>query len=222
MEDSANAKADGQVEEQVAEEQVEEQTVPKSRMDELNNRMKDAEDRNRQYDAALQQANAQLQYLQQNQQSQSAVEAEQPLDDDQKYWKEVLTPVLDQRLGHLEQNVQNVLDVQKKDTFWSQYTGKVDSGTMQEVEATLNNMRAQGQGQNVSRQDILDYTLGRNRRLELTNRTEQAETVQQQVQEVNKVAVAESGSSTVPPGEKELSDMTADEIMSKYGGEILD
>lgn len=219
MEDSANAGADKQEEVQATEEVVEEQSVPKSRMDELNTRMKAAEERAQQYEYALQQANGQLQQSYTQQQSPAP---EQALDEDQKYWQNVLTPVLDQRLGHLEQNVKSVLDRQQRESFWSQYSGKIDKATIQQVETTMNNMRAQGTSGDIDRQDVMDFVIGRNRRLEISNKVQEAGNVQQQVEETNRVARAESGNTTTPPAPKNLTDMTADEIMSKYGGEILD
>ena len=181
--------------------------------------MKAAEERAQQYEYALQQANGQLQQSYTQQQSPAP---EQALDEDQKYWQNVLTPVLDQRLGHLEQNVKSVLDRQQRESFWSQYSGKIDKATIQQVETTMNNMRAQGTSGDIDRQDVMDFVIGRNRRLEISNKVQEAGNVQQQVEETNRVARAESGNTTTPPAPKNLTDMTADEIMSKYGGEILD
>jgi len=202
--------------EQVAEEsQPVEEGIPQWRFNEVNQARKDAEERASMYEQALKRT-----------QKRPAPQQQQPVrsqeSDDQKWLRDALNPVLEEYVGPLRTEMQSVLDKQVGQEFWSKWGDKVPQDVMESVEEDLSAARRSGQAPGVNREHLLDYHLGKYHRNDLLNRSNVAVTTQQKVEEANKVAVVESGSTTTEPPDKKIEDMSASELLEKYGGLTFD
>jgi len=189
--------------------------IPQWRFNEVNEARKAAEDRAKMYEEALLNAGKTPQQPAQIQPAQ-APERGENLSEDQKWLRETMDPVLEQYIGPIRNEMQSVLDKQSGTDFWAKWGDKVPQDVMSSVEEGIEEARNLGV-RNVNREHLLDYHLGKYHRNDLVNKTASATQAQQQVEEANKVAVVESGSTTTEPPDKSIENMSASELLDKYG-----
>ena len=202
--------------EEVAEEsQPTEEGIPQWRFNEVNEARKNAEDRAKLYEQALSQVTSRQKSVQQTPKQQNPANPNTSTED-QKWLRDALNPVLEEYVGPLRNEMQSVLDKQVGQDFWDKWSTKIPQDVRNSVEEDVINARNSGVP-NVDREHLLDYHLGKYHRNDLLHKTSAATSTQKQVQESNKVAVVESGSTTTEPPDKSLDQMSASELLEKYG-----
>lgn len=175
-----------------------EKFIPRERFDDVYERMKRAEERDREKDELLRQMVANYSTNQPQPQEQPYVEE----DPSEKVYKR-----LQPSIASMQEQVFGLRDERDREAFWRENT-YISSDIKDEVEGLLSNFRKQGIS-GIKREDVLAHAIGKRQLPEMKKKA--ATPVAPPTPAVNKIAHAETGNSGKNSA-KALEDMTPEEV----------